>query len=107
MILLPVTSSSEQRLSTIIDGVRYLFRVIFNTRIGAYSLSISTAQNAPMINGVVLVGGANLLGHVDIGISNLFAINVNDSNQDARFDNLGTDVVIAVLTEDEMADISA
>jgi len=107
MIILPVTSSPEQRLSTIIDGIRYLFRIIYNSRAGTWSLSINTTQNEAIINGVVLVGGVNLLGHVDIGISNMFTINVNDENQDATFDNFASDVVITILTDDELDGISA
>lgn len=106
MIEIPVSNSPEQLFSLEIDQVVYNFRIIYNTRWQVWTMDVLDNSNIEILTGVTLVGGVNLLEQHNIGITNLFAINIADRSLDANIENLGTDVGLFILTEAELNELT-
>lgn len=101
MIEIPLNSSFEQLFSIVISGNTYDCRVSYNHRAGIWVMSFRQGDTS-IVEGIPLVGGVDLLKHHDIDISNIFAVNVENPNEDAGADNLGTSVRLFVLTDEEI-----
>lgn len=106
MIEIPVTNSPEQIFSLEIDQVVYNFRIIYNTRSMVWTMDILDNSKIEILSGITLVGGVNLLAQHNIGISNLFAINIVDRRLDANIQNLGTDVGLFILSDAELNELT-
>lgn len=106
MIEIPLTSDGEQKFSITLEGITYEFRVIYNTRLNLWAADISTGGSA-IANGVALVGGKDLVEQYDIPLRNIYAINTTGSNEDANANNLGTDVRLFQLTDEEVTSVSS
>jgi len=67
--LIPLTNSN-QSLAITIAGVQYNLRVIWNNINQAWTLDISDANNNPILQGIPMVTGADLLeqyGYLNFG----------------------------------------
>lgn len=102
MIEIPLTSDPEQLFSIIINETVYDVRVVYNTRLVVWSISLSQ-NDVKIISSVALVAGVDIFLQYDIGLSNAFVINLDDSTQDATADNLGTVTKLFILTDAEVA----
>ena len=79
MIEIPLNSNPEQLFSSSINGLLYTFRVVLNSRKNVWTLSIS--QNGEsLIDGVAMVGGVNIVEQYNIGISNIYTVNIENPN---------------------------
>lgn len=106
MLEIPLTVDGEQEFDVPLNGVKYNFRVIYNTRLGIWSMDIAL-QGVELISGVALVIGANLLARYNLPLSRLFMVNVLEGDADATADNLGSGVRLFVLTAEELEDAQA
>lgn len=68
--LIPTFADPFFRQTTILDGVPYVLEFAFNSREGAYYLSLSTPDGAPLANGIKVMCNRPLLGQgrVDTGL---------------------------------------
>jgi len=87
--------SAEPQLFLInLVGKQYYFRVWWNDAISTWHLDILLSDKAPLINGIPLITGTDLLGqyeHLGIGGS-LFVCSDTESPDDLpTFQNLGID----------------
>jgi len=96
-----LTSDGSQTFSIALDEVIYNFKVSYNTRAGVWATNIST-NGVELVNGVVLVGGVDLLRQFTFILQNLFVVNLSNPLLDAGPDNLGTDVKLFKLSDDEV-----
>jgi len=103
---IPLTSDGEQKFSMTLDEVLYDFRVSYNTRLNLWSMDISLL-GVDLVNGVALVVGADIMGSYNVGPKNLFVVNTESFNEDAKEDNLGTAVRLFQLTDEEVSSVSA
>lgn len=101
MIEIPVNSVSFQIFNIVIEGINYECEVAYASREAVWRLSFYQ-NNIPVINGVTLVGGVDVLKQYLIDIENLYAINLQNSSEDATLENLGTIVRIFQLDEIEL-----
>ena len=99
-----LTSDGSQNFSTVLDGVTYEFNISYNIRIGVWTANISV-DGIDLVNGVVLVGGVDIVTQFTFDLKNLYMVNVNNPNLDANAENLGTDVKLFKLSDDEVASI--
>lgn len=107
MIEIPLTSEPSQTLSMNIDSVVYDFRVIYNTRAQTWSIGI-TIDSEAIVSGIAIVCGVDLVKqHPGVLLNNLYAFNVVDSNLDATSSNLGSDVKLILLTDDEVSSVTS
>ena len=103
MIEIPLTSDSSQLFSSVINEVRYDFRVYFNFRNTLWNMDISSS-GVSILYGVALLGGVDIFKQYNIPIENVYVVNsVNTDN--ATSVNLGTDVKLYILTEEEINNV--
>jgi len=110
MLEILLTSEAEQIFSSTLDDTLFDFRVIYNTRAnapnGLWVMDISIGETS-LINGMALVSGVSLTQQYSVGPKNLYIMNVAGSNEDANSTNLGTDVRLFQLTDEEVASASS
>lgn len=102
MIEIPLTSEGAQRLSMTLDGVDYIFVVKYNPRAGIWSLDVTNQLTGRTRTGIAILIGGDIMSPYNIGIKNLYAINVVNPKLDATDSNLGTEVRLFVLTDEEV-----
>jgi len=105
MIEIPLTSEAEQIFTIELNSVVFSFRVIYNTRLGIWSADISSGGNE-LVNGVALVTGLDIMAPYNIGLTNLYVINIAVNNAEANSSNLGTDVRLYQLTDEEVSSVT-
>ena len=106
MLEIPLTSDGEQKFNTILDGVLYDLRILYNTRLNLWTMDISSS-GSDIANGVALVQGGDIMSPYNNGPSNLFVVNTTGSNSDAGPDNLGTEVKLFQLTAEELDSVTS
>lgn len=97
-----LTSDGSQQFNIVIDGVNYTFTVSYNTRLGIWSAHIAS-DGVELVNGAALVGGVDIVKQFTFILKNLYIVDLNGTNLDATNSNLGTDVKLFKLTNDEAA----
>ena len=101
MIEIPLNSNPEQLFSISLNSQTFDVRVLYNHRADVWTMTFSI-EGSPVLSGVPLVSGVNILEQYDIGISNLFLINVADAQANTSIDDLGTSSRLFVLTDEEL-----
>lgn len=101
MIELPVNNSPEQLFSITLDGLVYRMRIVYNTRVAQWALSIFQ-DGVPLVQGVPLIGGVDVLQQHNLPIKNMFAVNLVAPELDPDFDGFGTNSKIVILTDAEL-----
>lgn len=105
MIEIPLNSSPSQLFSINLNGVNYNVEVNFNSRVsngaGEWFISFYIGET-PVITGVGVVGGIDILGQYDLGIKNMYVVNVVDGESDPTATSLGTDARLFILTDEEL-----
>lgn len=102
MIEIPLNSSPEQLFSITITGTTYDCRVMVNSRTSVWTISFSIA-GVPLLEGVSLLGGIDILNQYNINIENMYVVNIDNPDQDASKDNLGTVAKLFILTDEEVS----
>jgi hypothetical protein len=82
---IPVTPQRNQRFDVTINGIRYNFRLVWNGALNAWVLDIYDEAETPILTGVPLVTGSDLLDQFEY-----LGIGVNE--------NTGTMVSLRALT---------
>ena len=77
---IPLSDAVDQIQSIAIDGVLYNLRVRLNYRMQIWTLDILDSANTPILYGVLLVPGADIMLPYNIGLTGLYAVNLNDVN---------------------------
>ena len=104
MIEIPLSNSPEQFFNITINEENYDCRVILNSRLQQWSISIS--QNGEdIVNGISLVGGVDLMKQFNLPITNMYILNVDNPILDPTADNLGTVAKLLILTDEELSDV--
>ena len=97
-IELPViTGNTNHEFKAELSGKVYLFHFRWNTRAACWIMSISTENEGPIISGMSIALGTDLLAQYKdsrLPGGSLFAINYANEYQEPDRDNLGTDVAI-------------
>lgn len=89
MILeLPLTNDASQQCVVAFAGQKYQINVDLNTRSNLWTLSISTEQGDPLIQGVALVLGADLLSNNRFSAGMLYLVDYTGKGLDPTADNL-------------------
>jgi hypothetical protein len=101
MIEIPLTNDPAQTFTIAIEDVIYSLRVSFNTRAGYWTADFSTS-GTPLIMGIPLLGGVDIVQQYNIPLTNMFVVNTAQPNQDATVDNLGDIVKLVLLTDEEL-----
>ena len=105
MLEIPLTSDGEQIFTITLDEILYEIRVLYNTRLVLWAMDISSDGNT-IVSGIALVTGGNLMSAYNVGPTNLYLVNTTGSNDDAGPDNLGTDIRLFQLTDEEVISVT-
>lgn len=100
MIEIPLTSEPSQVFNINLDNINYAMRVIYNTRVGIWSLDVESDDFT--VFGTVLVGGVDIFKQHPGPLKNVIVVNVSDSTMDATADNLGSTVVLVILADEDL-----
>ena len=103
-IEIPLIAYPEQIFVITLNAERYEMRVLYNTRSAYWAIDISQ-NGTPLLFGVPILGGTDILKQHTIAIKNLFVINVDNDNVDATVDNLGDVVKLILLSDQEVIDV--
>ncbi len=101
MIEIPLNASPEQLFKITLLETTYDIRVILNSRTGIWTIGFSQ-NGVPILEGVALVGGVDVLRQYTLPIDNMYIANLEQSNQDPGKDNLGTVARLFILTDEEV-----
>lgn len=103
MIEIPLTNYPKQEFSIRIADETYTIFVLLNARLGEWSMSIAL-NNSTIVDGIQLLSGADVLKQYRLPFKNAYIINLENPNQDATKDNLGTVARLFILTDEEIED---
>ena len=101
MTEIPLNSNPEQLFSITLIGATYDIRVALNSRTGIWSISFSQ-EGIHIINGIPLLGGIDILKQHNLPISNMYVVNLDNSNEDPTNINLGIVAKLFILTDEEV-----
>jgi len=101
MIEIPLNVNPEQQFSIEIDGAIYDCIVKLNSRTKQWSIGFDL-NGEPVVKGVILVGGTNVVEQFPIPIKNMWVVDTDDDNNDPSVDNLGTVAKVFILEDEEV-----
>lgn len=102
IVELPLSSDPAQSFTCQLDDVKYFIEARYNSRNGVWSLDLSDdATRVPILTGLALVLGVDLLEPYNLGIGRLIAIDTEGRGRDATADDLGTRVTVNWISPDE------
>ncbi len=85
----PLSNDPEQLFRFNAGGASYEARVIFNYRSGMWSISLAT-NGAPLVSGVPMLSGIDIFRQYNIGIKNVYMVNVENIIADPTSSGLGS-----------------
>jgi hypothetical protein len=99
---IPLTNDVSQTFSTDLNGTNYNFRVIWNERLGVWSMTIYDVDFNVIIAGVALLIGTDIIKSLNSSIGGMVVADSDGTNRDATVDDLGTRVKLIYLTPEEV-----
>lgn len=102
MIEIPLNISPEQTFNIILGEETYDMRVVLNSRLEQWSISVSQ-NGVSIIEGVALVGGIDIFNQYNIPLSNAYVVNINNGRLDPTRLNLGFAAKLMLLTDEELS----
>lgn len=95
------TVPSAQTLNVQLAGVMWKLQITWNESMGHWTISFLTIEEVPVLMGIPLVTGVDLLGqHQHLGFGgSLIAQSDGDPDQPPTFDSLGISSRIYFVTE--------
>lgn len=103
---IPFSGASKEAMTISLAGQRLKLRARYANLVNAWTLDIFDAAGlelVPLVQGVAIVMGIDLLRPYPLGIGGIFAVANADQRTDAGRGELGTRVKLYHYTPDEMA----
>lgn len=103
-------NTPDQKFSIDLEGTVYVFRVMWNSRTGRWTLSIYEEDETPIVLGVAVVSELDLLApYADSRLppGQLFASDVTGKTREPTDDNFGDSVLLLYVDAEEVASINA
>ena len=99
MIVIPFTSDNFRSFNCALDGMTYDFAQNYNDRNGVWSFDMADhTTGAPLISGVPILIGCDLLAPYGLGIGSMFAVDLAATTQLAIIGLTPTQAEIANAT---------
>jgi hypothetical protein len=92
---IPLTNDPSQKLELELNGIRYFLSVQFNFNSGIWLFKIADSEEQPIIEGLPLTLGNNILEpFVDVErlLGQFWMVDEREQDQDADSETLGSDV---------------
>lgn len=104
MLTVPFTADAAQTFTTTLGDLRVAIAARYNDRNGVWTFDIArAADSVPLVAGVPLLIGQDLLGSYALGIGGMFAIDTSGAATDAGPDDLGDRVQVVWFSPAELA----
>lgn len=100
--IVPLSSEPSILFNITLDGIELNMQTKYNTRYSTWSLDIYDEQQNPLVFGVPLLLGSNVLSPYNLNIGSMVCVDVTGQGEDATSDNLGTDVILVHFNEGEL-----
>ncbi len=99
MVIVPFTSDNFRSFNCALNGVTYDFTQNYNDRNGVWSFDMADhAMGAPIISGVPILIGCDMLAPYGLGIGTMFAVDLAATTQPAIIGMTPTQTEIANAT---------
>lgn len=85
---LPMSDEPSQEFTCEIGGTNYLFRIQLNVRGNLWTMDVSTSDDEPILQGVALTLGVDLLSNERFTSGLLFLVDYTGKNADPTADKL-------------------
>lgn len=100
---LPLSNDAAQAFTCQLGEVKYYFEARINSRNGVWTLDMyDDATRAPIIQGMALVLGQDLLAPYNFGIGSLVVIDNSAQGKEAGEEDLGARVAVYWVSPDEV-----
>lgn len=88
-LILSLSNEPAQAFVTELDGIKYLFRVQYNTRQDGWTLDINTENDIPLSLGLPLVLGSDLLANNRVIKGILYVVDYSNTGIDPSLNDWG------------------
>ena len=102
MIEIPLPNDPMQLFNIILNGQKYDIEVKVNARADFWTISF-LQEGTPVVQGVPMVGGVDILRQYAVPIKNMFMVNLDDVRLDPDIDGLGTVSKLFLLEDSELS----
>lgn len=96
-------NSPDQKFSIDLEGTVYVFRVLWNSRTGRWSLSVFEEDETPIVMGITVIGEADLLSqYADSRLppGTLYTADLTGKNREPTDENFGDSVLLLYADEE-------
>lgn len=102
ILLLPMTPDNPQSFVTQLGNTNYRFELRWNSRSNVWTMDISNpVTQAPIISGIALVLGADLLAAYALGMGGVVVWDETGTGTEASLSSLGTSTNVYWISPDE------
>ena len=101
MIRFPIADAADQQFAQVINNQRVTFRLRWNLTSGFWSIDLGI-DDVPVLTGLRVVLGIDLLGAYDLGLGRVFALPYKTDAKPGREELPSGDVRIYHASEDEI-----
>lgn len=77
---IPLSDAPDQLITITLKRVLYKVRVKLNYRMQLWTLDLLTRDDVPLVYGVPMVPGIDLLAPYNLELDGVIAVNINDTN---------------------------
>ena len=105
MDLIPLTNEPSSKFEIALEDGNFEIELNFNSISNLWYMDIAQ-NNVPLISGINLVLGTNLVRGYGLNIGAWFMIDLDSTGVEANVPRLGTKVVLFYIPESELGDIS-
>lgn len=103
MLELPVTNDPAQTFITQLGNAKYAFGIKYNDVSGIWTMDITDPiTNLPILLGIPLVLGTNLLEPYNLNMGNLGAFDTTTLGTNATAEDMGARIKVYWWTDDEV-----
>ncbi|MEZ4330432.1 MAG: hypothetical protein R3F35_01665 [Myxococcota bacterium] len=110
MIEIPFTGAPKESVDVKIGGRKIEFKAHYANLMNSWTVSLfdrSTTPPTPLVQGVAVVMGVDLLQPYPLGLGSLFALPSADDRRDAGAGELGVRIKLVHVSKDEVEAILA
>jgi len=103
-------NSPDQKFSIDLEGTVYVFRVLWNSRTGRWSLSIFEEDETPIVMGIAVVGEFDLLAQYSdarLPPGTLYTADLTGKNREPTDETFGDSVLLLYADEATSAEVDA
>ncbi len=100
--IVPLTNDSSSLFNITLGENELNFQTKFNTRYNIWEVDIYDQVQTPLVYGVPLLLGSDVLAPYNLGLGSLVVVDLREEFLDANVDNIGSEVILSYFLPDEL-----